>query len=304
MRWLNLLLIFITASCTRVPQGGESIARVNGRNISVQEFKEAFSYLKPTEITLSGVERAETKNLVLKSLVRRAVILTAAENAKITLTPKEVEDGIKKFKAGYTSTSFEQSLLDQMVDAEEWKNRVRQNLLIEKLFQSSAPKVSAPSNREAIQYYEEHPNLFRKEAESEALHIVVADSKLADELRQKIKAAPKTFQALAKQYSTGPEAQDDAIIRVTQNTLPEDLDHALFNLKVGELSPVIASSYGFHLIRVLDRTPALNLDFVQVRDDIMKSLVEQHRQKWLLDFEENLIRSAQVEYNRELIKQL
>jgi parvulin-like peptidyl-prolyl isomerase len=306
MKRLSFLLIssIYISSCSRVPSEEEPVVRVNGRNITVHEFKEAFSNLQPKDITLGGTARAETKNLVLKSLVRRAVVLTAAEKSNIVLSEAELEAGLKKFKQGYTSSSFEQSLLEQMVDAEEWKNRVRQNILIEKLFYSSAPKIQRPSVKEALQYYEEHPNLFRKEAEVVALHLVVAERKVADELRQKIKKNAKMFKPLAKEFSTGPEGQDDAVIRVTQGTLPPELDRPLFELKKGELSPVIQTGYGFHLIQVVDRTAAINLDFAEVKDSILETLISETRQKWLSDFEENLIRGAQIEYNRELIRRL
>lgn len=291
-------------SCSRPPFENEAIARVNGHVITVREFTDAFSYLKPKDLSLTGTARLETKNIVIKSLIRRSVILTAAEKSGVQITEAELEAGLKKFKEGYTNTSFEQSLLEQMVDADEWKSRVKQNLLIEKLFDGSAPKLPAPSEKQALQYYQDHPNLYHKEATATALHLVVVDQKLAEDLRQKIKAKPKSFKLEAKKNSIGPEAQEDATIRVTEGTLPPELDRFLFQSKIGELSPVIKTNYGYHILQVTQRKHAINLDFEQVRDEIYKSLLAENRRKWLLDFEEDLIRKAQIEYNRELIERI
>lgn len=304
MRGLVLLSLVFISACSRAPHTDDVVARVNGHTITVREFATALSAMKPGEISLSGRARSESKNIILKSLIRRKVVLAEAETLKLALSDQEIEEGIKRYKDGYTNSSFEQSLLEQMVDAAEWRQQVRDGLLIEKLFKRSAPKASPPSLQEALQYYEEHSNLFRKEASSRAMQIVVSDKKMASELLEKVKKNPKLFRDLAKQNSTGPEASSDAIIKVAQGALPPELDGPLFQLRINEISSVIESPYGFHILKVLERQPAINFDFEEVKGQIMAQLVEDHRRQWVLEFEEKLIRSAQIEYNRDLVGRL
>ena len=134
--------------------------------------------------------------------------------------------------------------------------------------------------------------------------MIFADKNLAQELRKKILANPKEFVSLAKQHSTGPEAQENAKIEIEKDTLPTELDRALFEGPLNNISPVIQSPYGFHLLKVLERIPALNKDFEQARPEIIKRLEQDQHSSEIARFEEDLIRSAQIEYNRNLIKQL
>jgi peptidyl-prolyl cis-trans isomerase C len=290
------------AACTNTPHEDEEIARVNGRSITVKDYLGLYETLKPKDLSLGGKERIELKNLVLKNLVRRQVVLTESEKRKIQVSKQELENGIKKYKEDYGSGIFEQSLLEQMIDENEWKEQIRQNLLIEKLIGTSEPKQTPPSSREISAFYETNSPLFRKEASVVALHIVVNDKKLAEDIRSQLRT--KSFLELAKKFSLGPEAQTDAKIRITKGVMPDTIDRALFDSQSREISPVIVSPYGFHIFKIVERKPAINLDFIQVKDEIARYLLQQQRDHWLTNYEGKLLKNASIEYNRKLIEKL
>ena len=300
----RLFLIALLSGCSLPPSKEVPIAKVNGADISLGEYKDLLESLKPKEGIETNEKKAELRNLVIRTLVRRAVIATEAEKKGITVSEAELEEGLKKFKDGYSEASFEQQLSDQMIDVRVWKKNIEQSLLIEKLFDQSAPQIPAPSNQELMKYFEKNRHLFQKNASATALHIVVDQKSLADEILSKLKRRPGDFVALAKEHSTGPEAQERAQISAEKGALPEPLDRALFDTKIGGISPVIESPYGFHIFKVISRRPALNLDFQNVRSQISERLQRQRRLEWMDRFEEKLIRMSTIEYNRELIKTL
>lgn len=304
MKLLFSTAFLILGACTTTPRHDEPIARVNGEAITVGDYLSLFDTLKPKDLGLSGKERVQIKNLVIKTLIRRQVVLTEAHRKNVKLSDEELESGLKKFKEGYTTGAFEQSLLEQMVDEANWKERVRQTLLIEKLFESSKPQIPDPTDEEAHLFYERNRKLFSKNAMAQALQIVVRDEEKAKEIRKQLKASPKDFLKLAKENSIGPEAEKDAMITIEKDTMPDELDKPLFEGKLNEISPVLQSPYGFHILKVLKRTPSLNLDYFQVRAQISERLRQERRREWILKFEERLIRSAQIEYNRPLIERL
>ncbi len=302
--FLAVFILLIFVGCSAQPRASDVLIRVNGKSITVREYVTLFENLKPKELNLIGKERAEMKNMVIKTLVRRSVILTEAERRNIHLTEEELKAGLERIKSGYTPSAFEEGLLEQMVDEKDWKERMSQSLLIEKMFDASQPPISKPSLKEALNYYNENQSLFRTGEEVSAQHIVVNDEKTAEMLRDKWRKQPSSFLSLAKEYSTGPEASTNGQINVEKETLPEELDRVLFESPIGRISSVIQSPYGFHIIKVLSRRSSLNLDFEQVKNEILKILAEEQRRAWVHKFEEHLIRSATIEYNRELIAKL
>jgi foldase protein PrsA len=304
-RLINIFLILLLlSSCSPKISEDEILASVNDVKISVKDYLRTFETLKPAEFSVKGVEKAKLKNLVIKSLLRRHIILSEADKRKITISEKELIAGMEKHKSGYTSASFEESLLEHMINEDEWKNHIRQNLLIEKMFKASKKKIEKPSMKEALGFYQTNPSLFHQTAKSTALHIVVNDEDLAKNLRKKIKKNPRRFVELARKHSIGPEAKEKARIEIEKDVMPKEINDVLFKSPVGRISPVVKSIYGFHIFIVKKRTKSINKDFAQVKKEIMKHLIFEREKRSMLEFEETLIRSAKIEYHRELIKKL
>jgi foldase protein PrsA len=301
---LLLPLLFSFWSCTSAPSESDPVARVNGVVITVRDYVDLFESLKPRDTNLTDQERPQIRNLVLQTLVRRAVITTAAESRNVSVTDIELQKGINKVKAGYPDQQFNESLLEGMVDESVWKERVKESLLIQKLFEQNRPQIQKPTLQEALEFFEKNADSFRRNAQAKALHIVVGDESVAKDVRQKIAGGRLRFVEAARNYSTGPEAQDSAVITVDRGVLPPPLDDFLFEGPLDQLSPVLKSSYGYHLLQVLSRSAAINQDFKAVKNQILDRLFEERRQEWLSRFEEELIRSAEIEYNRELISKL
>ena len=101
------------------------------------------------------------------------------------------------------------------------------------------------------------------------------------------------FEQVAQAHSTGPTAKDGGLRDwTTQGSLvSKKLDHALFGLPVGTLSPVLEDDTTFHIVRVLERTEAGREAFVDAQVDIRKKIQEQR------------IRSAREEYLAKLRKE-
>lgn len=296
--------VFLLISCSSGPRAHDSIARVNGSIIRVSDFYSLLNTLKPKDLNLAGRERLEMRNLALKTLVRRQVILTEAAKKQISVSNEELDQGILKYKAGYTAGAFEQSLIDQMMDEATWKERMKESLLIEKMFEASKPQIPPPAKEEALDFYQRNRSLFVREASAKALQIVVLDEEKAKEIRKKLVQKPTSFLALAKEHSIGPEAQSDAMITIEKDAMPPEIDRVLFEAPINEISKVIQSPYGFHILKVVSRSPSLNLDFDRVQVQIRDRLIQDRRKEWIEKFEESLIRSAKIEYNRELIQKL
>jgi len=299
-----IAVALLFCSCSNAPRKEETIARVNGSTISLQDYLGLLETLLPKDVPVSSSESRDLKNLVLKTLVRRQVILTEAKKKEIALTEAELVAGLNRYKEGYTVDAFEQSLLEHMVDENNWKEHVRQSLLIEKLFDETKASVPAPNLEEAHKFYENSRNLFVRKSMVRALQIVVTKAELAEQLRRELKKSPGSFLKLALENSIGPEAKKDAVIEIEKDAMPEEIDRALFEGRLNEISQVIRSPYGYHIFKILVRHPALNLDFDVVKNQILQKLTQDRRKDWLSKFEEKLIRQAKIEYNRPLIQKL
>jgi peptidyl-prolyl cis-trans isomerase SurA len=99
-------------------------------------------------------------------------------------------------------------------------------------------------------------------------------------------AGGKDFAALAKEHSQGPGAADGGDIgEIARGQMQEEFEKAVFSIKPGEVSAVIETASGFHIIKVEQRAGEAHQPLAEVKDDIREKLyrenMEERYDRWL-----------------------
>lgn len=145
----------------------------------------------------------------------------------------------------------------------------------------------------AKQFYEANKARYQEPEQRRASHILIkteanmppaakAEAKTkAEKLLQELRANPGKFADLAKQYSADPgsAARGGDLGNFTREMMVKPFADATFSLKVGELSGVVESQFGYHIIRLDGITPSASLGLAVVHDDIVKELKRQEAQR-------------------------
>lgn len=118
-----------------------------------------------------------------------------------------------------------------------------------------------------------------------------------------IKEGKVTFDSSVEKYSEGPSAKTggDVDWGARHKLLPEYYDAALALKKVGDVSDVVATPYGFHIIKLSGRKPYKEIDSIY-KDFIIRSLKEQRGQAVYDEYFEELRKKARVNINESLLK--
>ena len=125
-------------------------------------------------------------------------------------------------------------------------------------------------------FYEENPKLFER---AHAAHILIKDDEeKAKAILQKVRENPAQFEDLAKQESEDPSAEKGGDLGwfYRDDMVPEFSD-AAFRLKSGEISDVVKTMFGFHIIKALD--PMARQTFDESLFRIKKEYVSAHREE-------------------------
>lgn len=142
---------------------------------------------------------------------------------------------------------------------------------------------------DARRYYDEHQNDFGTPEERQAAHILVAvaaaasqaeqDAAMAkaEQLLQQAKKNPAGFAELAKQNSQDPgsAANGGSLGFFGRGMMVKSFEDAAFALKQGEISGLVKSDFGYHIIKLLAIKPAKLLPFEEVRAGIINKLRQQ-----------------------------
>ncbi len=145
------------------------------------------------------------------------------------------------------------------------------------------------SDEEVRNYYDGHKNEFGSPEERRAAHILIAvkasapqaeqdlAKAKAEQILQQVRKNPAKFAELARKYSQDPgsAANGGDLGFFGRGMMVKPFDEAAFSLKVGEISGLVKSEFGFHIIKLLAIKPASVLSFDDARQGIANKLRQQ-----------------------------
>ncbi len=157
------------------------------------------------------------------------------------------------------------------------------------------------SDKEVTDWYQAHADRYRQNEERQASHILItaardadpatlkATQARADDILAKVQHKPADFARLASEFSqdTGSAARGGDLGWFTRGSMVKPFEEAAFALKPGEISKVIRSDFGFHIIRLTGVKAEKERPLAEVRSEIVEELKRQAAAKKYAEFAES-----------------
>ncbi len=178
---------------------------------------------------------------------------------------------------------------------------MEKRLRVDRFIDSLCEDIRKPSESAMKKYYQAHRQDYMGQERVRASHIVVHVSENCSEFDayQKIVRAKKalqegtSFEEAAAQFSDCPDRGGD-LGYFGRGQMVGEFDDVVFKMKKGEVSQVFQTSFGFHIARVTNRTPAKPLPFKSVSKTIEDKLVAERRTKRIESFLDELKEKAEI----------
>jgi peptidyl-prolyl cis-trans isomerase C len=294
------------------------VAKGKGIEVKRSEVEEAVTAYKANLAARGGqrvpdeqlpmVESALTDRLVItKILVARA---TDADKAKAKeMSDKVIEDSKKRFAS---EDMFAQQLKAVGLSLDQFKQKLFEQATCEAVLERELKSGITISDEQAKKYYEENPANFEQPEMVRASHILLgtvdkdtqqplppekkkAKQALAKELKERAEKG-EDFAKLAKEYSEDPGSKDTGgEYTFPRGKMVKEFEAAAFSLKTNQVSDVVETQFGYHVIKLSEKLPAQKLEFAKVSKDLKEALTRKEFDKALPDFFEMLKREYKVE---------
>jgi len=221
-------------------------------------------------------------------MVRRELLYQENRN-KVQVSEAEVNGELKKLKDRYQSEAdFTNALNNLKMSPASLKAQVEKTLAVQKIIDTQFASKAVVTDKEIWSYYDRNRESFRQPEQVKASHILIkvdpqADAAKKAEARKKIGEVltkvrqGQDFASLARTYSddpSGAKGGDLGYIRQGQTVKP--FEEALFSLKPGEVSDVVETNLGYHLIKAIERKPETTIPFETVKDQL-RALLKQEK---------------------------
>jgi peptidyl-prolyl cis-trans isomerase C len=222
-----------------------------------------------------------------------------------------VNEQIEKFKKRFSDktteeTAYKKALKRMDVSEKEFRTEIQRALAINQLLDTNVLQKITVTDEEGKKYYNNNLNLY-KQPEQVKISLIWIKVKPDDKESKKIQARKKIemvqkkvkqgedFGKLAKAYSEGPNAQrGGAWGYLKRGKTAEPIRDAAFALNVGEVSGIVETKFGYHLIKVTDKKPARTIPYKEVQPMIEKHLKKEKEKAEIQGYIENLKKSAKI----------
>jgi peptidyl-prolyl cis-trans isomerase C len=306
--WCGLFMVIaipvalLTACTKELPP--TVVAAVDSDSITVEEFTAELtplvgSYQSPP----SPQEEADFKNLkkaLLDQLIDKRIILAEAQKMGITAPDDEIEDAFTRLKKSYPQGGFDE-LLRNDAALRQWKEKLRQRLVIEKVINRVSQPAAAIDEDAVRKYYKKHRADFIASDQVRARQIVVKSRQEAEDLIKRIKRGD-SFEELAKKHSIAPEADQGGDLGFFgRSDMPEEFD-VVFSLQVGETSGIVQSPYGYHIFQVVAKRGEKESNFDEVKDRIRKMIAQEEEEKVFQRWLKKVKKKASITVNKRALE--
>jgi peptidyl-prolyl cis-trans isomerase C len=244
----------------------------------------------------------------LEQLINVELLYQKGQKLKIGDLDKKVDDKLAQMRAQFPSPAdFEKALTSANLTEKQFKAFTRKNIVIDNLLQKEVLGKISVSDADAKKFYDENQDKFKAPEQTRASHVLITvDQKATPEEKKKAKekaaaikkrvAAGEDFAAVAKAESKCPSAAKGGDLGYFgKGQMVPAFEEAAFALKPGQISEVVETQFGYHIIKVTDRKQAETVKFNDVKDKIEGYLKNQQAQKPMADYVENLRKQAKIE---------
>lgn len=284
--------------------GDPVIAKGKGFEIKRSELDEIMTNLKSVYAargqTIPPAQLPLIEGRLLKQLIDVQLLLQKATDADKAAGKEQFEKSLQELKTRQklTDAEFDQKLNQQLqlqnLTRKQWDKQNTDQATVGAVLTRELNVTS--TDAEVKQFYDEHPAEFEQPEMIHVRHILLmtidpvthaplaADQQKAkqrqiEDLLKRIRGGAD-FAALAKQYSEDPGSKDNGgeLPAFPRGQMVPEFEAAAFSLTNNQVSDVVKSSYGCHIIKLLDKTPAKKLvltDKVPLSDETIASRVKE-----------------------------
>ena len=308
------------AACSHKPPANVA-AEVNGHAITYAELDKTYSsqYAQQAEGATEDQIMAQKLD-VLSNLITNNIMVQRAEKLGLAAVDADVEAEISKMKAPYTKEEFDKTLADRHLTLDDLKGQVRAKLTVDKLVNKEITSKITITDADVKSFYEANkpsfnlpepavhmaqilvtqfpdPNV-RNLKNSKAQNDKDARAKIED-IASRLKRG-EDFGMLAQNYSedasSAPNGGDMGFVKQSDlDKANTELRKMVFSLPNNGVSPIIPSSEGYRILKVISKEPAGQRELNDPR-------VQQNIRETLINSKDQLLRTAYYETARNNAK--
>lgn len=285
-------------------------AKVNGVEISHEKVDEELLRMskqyEAQGIPIPADKENEFRTVVIENLITREVLRQKSESYE--LSDEEIDAQIEVFRTPFNDEeTFLSALTEQGYDMDSFRAVMAEDLKIQKMLEDQIQEITELPDEDILNFYNENPAYFKEPERVHASHILVKlENSESEEERERAQTKAERllvelnngadFNELAIAESEGPSApQGGDLGEFTRGQMVPEFETAAFELQSGEISGIVESQFGLHIIKVHEKYEESLVDLDSVKDSISDFLLQEKNQNQMTEFLDALKEEAKIQ---------
>jgi len=250
----------------------------------------------------------EIERNIIDQLVIEKLILSASKSVSLKDVDKKTEEKFKEITSSVPSPEvLKQQLEKRGLTLEKLKAEIRKQIILQATVEAKVPEAKAPTEAEIEKFYTDNPARFNRDAMVRASHVLImfkadapaaekaAKKKIAEAARARV-AKGEAFAKVATEVSEdkGSAANGGDLDYFRKGMMVPEFEKVAFNAKVGEVSQVFETPFGYHFLVVTDTKPAGKIPLAEVHDRIAMVIKNTQRSEGLRAYVQKLKEDAKI----------
>jgi peptidyl-prolyl cis-trans isomerase C len=283
------------------------LARVNGEPVTRIDFDRLIKNMEAGRGAIPAERRDEVLRGALDQLITYSVLKQEAASRKFAVSDADIDAQVASMQKQFpTQAEFDKALSARNTTVEQLKADARVDMAINKMMEAEVALAVAATDTDAKDFYDRNPDKFTQPESVRASHILIL-TKDADEAAKKAARttidallkrakAGEDFAALAKEHSQdGSASQGGDLGFFPRGRMVPEFDQAAFALKPGEISEVVSTQFGYHIIKLTEKKQGSTVPFDQVKPQVVEYLSNQKKQQRVDSFIDQAKKRAKIE---------
>ncbi|HEY3861581.1 MAG TPA: peptidylprolyl isomerase [Verrucomicrobiae bacterium] len=257
-------------------------------------------------------ERETVRSKLMDNLIINKILLQKATADDKAAVAKLVDAEIAHARSNAPSPEdFDAEIKARNTTLDKLRSQEIDKMLSQRVLVNALTNGITVPDADVKKFYDDHPDRFEKPETVRAAHLLVStqdpitkQNLPPDKKREKLKLAQdlkarldkgENFAALVKQYSDDPGSKDKGgEYTFGKGQMVPEFEAAAFSMKPGQISDLVETKFGYHIIKLLEKFPATKVDFAKAEPDIRDYLIEQKAKAGLPAYLEKLKAGAGV----------
>ncbi len=260
--------------------------------------------------SLVSEELAKLRRQTLQRMIEETLVRQQVRELGIEVAEEELEEAITDVlkQNNITRAQLSQALAGQGMSFEEYRAKMRQQILRFKLIGREVQNKVEVSSQEIRDYFREHIEDYRGDPFVRLAYINFAiprDESVSNAQVAAIRERAREALALLRQgeefystlfiYSTDPDVDGGELGTFTEDELSPAFARAIAGLEEGQVTELIENPEGFYILRVEERNPGPIRQFDMVKDEIRQRLMEKNREERFAEWSAGLKKNAYID---------